>query len=125
MTSKTNCCGFNLDLKRITFLGLLTFSFPLLISGSILYLILIFPSKFISTVNTLKNNLELLLKTNCNLINSMLNLKIRFKLSGKIFFYSPKLAGFIYKYFNLSLLCFLWALILMANFIVLTHLTKK
>ena len=110
----TRCCGFNLGLKKITFLGIFTFSLPLLILGSTLFLLLIIPSRFIPSVKIIKYNLGLLLKVNYYLINSTLNLRTRCILSGKIFSYSPLISGLVYKYFNLFILFLLWLGIIIA-----------
>lgn len=113
MPPETNCCGFNLDFKKITFLGIFTFSFPLLLLSSLIFLILTPFSKFIPAINILQNNLGLLIRINFRLINSICNLKIRCMLSGKIFSYSPMLAGIIYKYLNTAFLLSLWIIVIL------------
>lgn len=123
MAAQNNCCGFNLNLTKITTFGIFTFSFPLLFLSAILFLILILPSMFNAGASALKKKLKLLIRINLDLINTALNFKARCKLSGKIFSYSPLFAGIIYKYFNLFLISFLWGaiIILFKSIVKLIH----
>jgi hypothetical protein len=111
MPFNINCCGFNRDLTKITFLGIFTLVVPLLVLSWACWVVIYPASKFVTTVQKMKSDLELLINAEVRLINSALSLRQRCAISGKVFSYSPALAGFIYKYFNIFLLLLLWLII--------------
>jgi hypothetical protein len=113
MNHGINCCGFNRDLNKITFLGILTLSLPLSILGSLVFLTLIIPANFIPSARKINERLRLILKADFYLINTTLNINSRCAISGITFSRSPRLSGLIYKYFNIVILILIWFVIIL------------
>lgn len=104
---ETGCCGTNLETNHVSFLGLLTFSIPLLI----LTLPLLTLSSLFNQKSHLYNIIKTLFQSNLKLIETKKILSpTKCKLAGKSMHLSPRLSGYIFKYFNLAILFFCWLL---------------
>lgn len=108
LDQKTGCCGASFEKNNISFVGLLTFSFPMLIISSAVWGILkLTPFYRLSEKSVLfviiKSNLELIQKKS-------IMAKWKCLISARLFSFSPRLSGFLFKYFNLLLFLFLWIL---------------
>lgn len=112
MLGDSGCCGFNFKKDAATFLGLITFSFPLVILASIIALAL-FPFKKINKhIEKIRKKVVLFIKININLINSISTYpKMRCAVSGKLFSYSPRLSGILYQNFNFLLFILIFSIL--------------
>ena len=98
------CCGAEFEKSHISFVGLLTFSFPLLCSCFVLKL-LISPIYFFRKVKLL----DALIRANFKLISQKsIFLKLKCQLAASIFKIAPRLSGVFFKFFNFSILLFIW-----------------
>lgn len=103
------CCGAEFEKNHISFVGLLTLSFPIAITSFFL-LCLTSPLKLFKIRFQI---LETLFRSCMKLISDKpLLAKTKCSLVGKIFKISPRLSGLTYKYFNFSIYLFFWVLIL-------------
>ncbi len=105
----TGCCGSNFSENSASMLGLMTLSFPVIVSSLFLIPILAIAGIFNLTIKRLKLKVLVVLKANLNLIHlAPLMPKARCIFAGKLFSFSPKLSGISYRCFNLALLSLLW-----------------
>jgi len=112
MSGDSGCCGFHFKKDAATFLGLITFSFPLVILASIIALFLVPLGKISRHIERIKKQVVLFLKININLINSISTYpKIRCAVSGKLFSYSPRLSGILYQNFNFLLFILIFSIL--------------
>jgi hypothetical protein len=103
------CCGAEFEKNHISFFGLLTLSFPIVIL-SLLLIILLFPLRLLGKKFQI---LESLLRSCFRLISDKpLMAKSKCALVGKIFKISPRLSGLTYKYFNFSIYFLIWSFLL-------------
>lgn len=110
MIGDTGCCGFRLNRDRVTFLGLLTLSLPVVIFCAGLNPVLYIIGKISPRAENGRERIAAIRAANIRLINKAnLNSKFRCRITGGIFLYSPRLAGVIYRHFNISLLLLFWA----------------
>ena len=99
------CCGASFEKNHISFLGLLTLSFPLVLICSFL-LIVLSPLKLASIQF---NFIKVLLKSNLTLISKKALLpRLKCSLVAKALNISPQISGMVYKYFNFSLYLMIW-----------------
>ena len=106
---ETGCCGTNFETNHVSFLGLLTFSIPLLI----LTLPLLTLSSIFNQKSHLRNILKTLFQSNLKLIETKkIFSPLKCKLAGQILRFSPKISGYVFRYFNLTILFFCWILFL-------------
>ncbi|ATH09269.1 hypothetical protein BIY24_15355 [Halobacteriovorax marinus] len=106
------CCGAEFEKSHISLLGLLTLSFPLVILLTVLKIIL-FPIILMKKISIIDS----LINVNHKLIRQK-NILSRYKcnLASAVFKVSPRLSGLIFKYFNFSILVFIWTLIILVIF---------
>ena len=97
LDSKTECCGSNLKNERISFIGLLTFSTPIVF-------ILFIPSILLQTIS--KNNiLTIIFNSNITLINEATILpNLKCHIAAKTLGMAPVVSSVLFKAFNLILL---------------------
>lgn len=110
--SKIDCCGSDFERKDISFIGMMTFSIPLmiLILGALPFLFLI---KKLKSVSNLTNSLVIILRANKKLIeNQNLMQGLRCSVTATTAKLSSSMSMLIYSYFNLVLLLCLWLLLL-------------
>ncbi|PIK14142.1 MAG: hypothetical protein CES88_14260 [Halobacteriovorax sp. JY17] len=102
------CCGAEFEKNHISLIGLLTFSFPLLLICLFLRFLLI-PIYFFKRIKILDS----LIKANLKLI-SQKNILSRYKcqLASSLFKVTPRASGFVFKYFNFSILLFIWIVLI-------------
>ncbi|OUR93729.1 hypothetical protein A9Q84_19905 [Halobacteriovorax marinus] len=103
------CCGAEFEKNHISFFGLLTLSFPVIVISFVLLVILsplrLFKKRF--------QILETLFRSCMKLISEKpLMAKTKCSLAGSMFKVSPRLSGLTFKYFNFSIYLFVWILIL-------------
>lgn len=98
------CCGAEFEKSHISFIGLLTFSFPLLVL-CVLIRIISYPITFFIDLKIIQS----LINANLKLIKQK-NMLSRYKcqMASFIFKISPRLSGIVFKYFNVSILCIFW-----------------
>lgn len=103
----TGCCGTNLETNHVSFLGLLTFSTPLLM----LTLPLLTISLMFNHKSHFHNILKTLFQSNLKLIEQKkIFSPLKCKLAGQSMRYFPQLSGYIFRYFNLTILFSCWFL---------------
>lgn len=111
MFGDNGCCGFQLKKGGPTFFGAITLSFPMIILGAILVIILTPFSLLSWHVKRIRKQTLLILQANVRLINNLaLCSRMRCISSGKIFLRFPRLSGFVYRNFNSLLLIIVFAL---------------
>lgn len=103
------CCGAEFEKKHISLIGLLSLSLPLLLICLVLKILLL-PLSFFLEMRIV----NLLITANFKLIKQK-NILSRYKcqLASSLFIISPRFSGFIFKYFNLSVLLLIWILFIM------------
>ena len=125
MISDTGCCGFGLQEDNVTFLGLMTLSFPIIILCILLAIVFSVLGVVNRRIKRIAQQIVLILKANSNLIQTAaLYPKLRCALAGKIFSFSPKISGFMYRYFNMGLLSLFWIIIVFCVYSVAFILTR-
>ncbi|MFC1698402.1 hypothetical protein ACFL1I_00390, partial [Candidatus Omnitrophota bacterium] len=113
MIGDSGCCGFHINRSKATFLGLLTLSLPIVFLSAFLNAILYMIGRIYRPIETLRKLIVAVQDANLRLISSIdFNSRLRCAITGKIFSYSPKAAGLLYRYFNLLILIIFWALII-------------
>ncbi|MBT3583802.1 MAG: hypothetical protein HN509_02755 [Halobacteriovoraceae bacterium] len=118
MDRTTECCGANLKTERISILGMLTLSLPLL-AISLLLMPLSWPLQFLGLKKLHQVN-TIILRANMDLIQSSSILpNLKCNLSGRFYRISPWLSGFNFRYFNLIILSGFFFTILSGAFIVI------
>lgn len=119
MFGDSGCCGFQLKKGEPTLLGAVTLSFPIIILGSILTVILTPFCMMSRNISKIRKQILLILQANVRLINNVsLCSKLRCMLAGKIFRHSPKLSGIIYKNFNSVILITIFLLGILVFFLI-------
>lgn len=104
------CCGADFNKNNISYLGLLSFSFPAVLFLAPLMLIF----RFLKTLKSPYFNkvffaIEIIFNANKKLIQTMPILsKFKCQLSGSFFRFSPYFSGWIYKYFNYIIFAVVW-----------------
>ena len=115
----TGCCGFHFQEKGPNVFGLMTLSVPLLLLGGI-----VFPASALITALTgrfakVRDAAVVIIKANVRLINKTPLLpKLRCSLSARFFPVSPRMAGLVYKSFNVVLLFAAWGIIIISVILI-------
>lgn len=115
---KTKCCGSDLAQENISILGVVSFSFPLVVILFPIWVINIF-------VSALKINLPIKIVIN-SLVNSNLKLinmvtlfpNLKCKIAAVIYRISPYFSGFIFKWFNFILILIVYILLIQIGFLI-------
>lgn len=108
---KTKCCGSDLAQENISILGVMSFSFPLVIVlfplwivfRLFLYLKINLPMKLV-VFSLMESNLKLI-----NMVTILPNLKC--KIAAIIYRISPYISGFIFKWFNFIFIYIIYSLL--------------
>lgn len=111
LDSKTECCGSNLKNEKISFLGLLTLSTPMII--------LLSPIIALQTVLRRSNSITVIFNSNLVLIKQATILpNLKCSIAASTLGHLPLLSAFTFKYFNLSILILALLFILTPLFLV-------
>ena len=106
LDKSTECCGANFKTNDISFVGLLTLSFPMLL----LALIGIILSMFFYPFSTMLFRFcRLLIRANMNVMREYPLLpKLKCKISGALYSASPRVSGISFRFFNHFIIALCW-----------------
>ncbi len=119
MIGDTGCCGFNTHEKGPTVVGVLTLSLPMLIVCVLVYPVLWLVGVLVSPVRRLCEQVGVIIRANTRLIHQTKFIPLyRCRLAGGLFKLSPRVSGWVYRHFNLTVFSVMW-IALMIPIIVL------
>ena len=115
---KKKCCGSDLAQENISILGVISFSFPLVV--------ILFPFWIINWLfSILKINLPMklvvnsLMNSNLKLINMVTVLpNLKCKIAAILYRISPFVSGFIFKWFNFFLVLIVYILLIQLGLLI-------
>ena len=114
MIGDTGCCGFSGMSKGPNVFGLMTLSVPMLVAVAAVYPIILLLATVIPGMRTLRHQMRIIIRANYNLIHQKAFFPLfRCKVAGSVFGVSPRLSGFLYRSFNLTIFLLIWICILM------------
>ncbi len=114
MTRDTGCCGAHFRKDVATFLGLMTFSMPLIVLCGMAVPIFFVMGKIHPPVQKIQKQILAILKANLRLIYAVpLHPKARCISAGRIFSCSPRFSGAVYRCFNIGILILAWLAIIL------------
>lgn len=117
--AKIDCCGSNFETDHVSFIGLVTFSFPMIVLFILILPLLGFSSLISKWLDSLYQNVKVLLVANFKLIHKQsLAPDLRCSISAKAIRISAGLSNAIYDYFNLFLVSFPWLLFIIGVSII-------
>lgn len=105
----TGCCGAHFRKDAATFLGLMTFSMPLIVLCGIVFPIFFVLGKIWAPAQKIQKQIIAILKANLRLIHAVpLHPKARCISAGRIFSCSSRFSGAVYRCFNIGILVLAW-----------------
>ncbi|KKU13893.1 MAG: hypothetical protein UX17_C0006G0007 [Parcubacteria group bacterium GW2011_GWC2_45_7] len=109
MTQDTGCCGAHFRKDIATFFGLMTFSMPVIVLCGIALPILFVMGKIHPPARKIQKQIFAILKANLRLIYAVpLHPKARCISAGRMFPYSSRFSGAVYRCFNFGILILAW-----------------
>lgn len=113
MTRDTGCCGAHFRKDVATFLGLMTFSMPVIVLCGITLPMFFVMGKIHPSVQRIQKQTLAILKANLRLIYTVpLHPRARCISAGRIFPYSSRFSGVVYRCFNIGILVLAWLAII-------------